>query len=73
MILSLYAGWTKILKYWNRTERSPVYIAVIVLDPTLKWSYFDDWDPEWQPYMHQNIKQFWEIYKPIVLAREEAF
>ena len=36
MVLSLGIGWTKVLKYWNRTERSPVYIAAIVLDPTLK-------------------------------------
>ena len=31
---SLQTGLTKLLKYWNKTERSPAYIAAIVLDPT---------------------------------------
>lgn len=57
---SIEAGYTKLLKYWNRTERSPVYIAAIVLDPTQKWSYFDDWDPSWQPNMKQAMRAFWE-------------
>ena len=37
---SLHAGYAKLLKYWNKTERSlaSVYIAAIVLDPTVKWS-----------------------------------
>ncbi len=71
---SLQAGWSKILKYWNRTERSPVYIAAIVLDPTLKWSYFDDWDPEWQPQMRQKMTLFWEsTYRPSALAHERAY
>ncbi len=33
---SLQTGFTKLLKYWNRTERLPVYIVVIVLDLTIK-------------------------------------
>ena len=33
---SLQAEYTKLLKYWNKTKRSPAYIAAIVLDPTTK-------------------------------------
>ncbi len=57
---SLQTGFTKLLKYWNRTERSPVYIAAIVLNPTTKWTYFQHWDPEWQPDMEARLKKFWE-------------
>lgn len=61
---SIQTGYTKMLKYWNKTERAPVYIAAIVLDPTIKYTYFDDWDPEWYPYMKQDLKAFWEdIYR----------
>ncbi len=57
---SLQAGYTKLLKYWNKTERSPAYIAAIVLDPTVKWQYFESWNPEWQPNMKAAMKEFWE-------------
>lgn len=33
---SFEAGLSKLLKYWNKTERSPAHIAAIVLDPTSK-------------------------------------
>ena len=72
---SLHAAYTKILLYWNKQERSPVYIAAIVLDPTLKWSYFDEWEPEWRPNMKRQMREFWETYKPSTvtsMAREQA-
>ena len=72
---SLHAAYTKILLYWNKQERSPVYIAAIVLDPTLKWSYFDEWEPEWRPNMKRQMREFWETYKPLIvtsIAREQA-
>lgn len=37
---SVQSGFTKLLKYWNKTERSPAYIAAIALNPTVKWTYF---------------------------------
>jgi hypothetical protein len=60
MVESLQTGYTKLLKYWNKTERSPAYIAAIVLDPTVKWEHFNTWDPEWQPNMKAAMKDFWE-------------
>ncbi len=62
----LHAGFTKLLKYWNRTERVPVYTAAMILDPTLKYTYFEDgWDPEWQPHIREQMRLFWEsTYKP---------
>lgn len=60
MVESLQTGYTKLLKYWNKTERSPAYIAAIVLDPTVKWEHFNTWDPEWQSNMKAAMKDFWE-------------
>ena len=57
---SLQAGSTKLLKYWNKTDRSPAYIGAIVLDPTIKWQHFDTWDPQWRSDMRLFMKQFWE-------------
>ena len=57
---SVQSGWTKMLKYWNRTERSLAYMAAIVLNPCIKWSYFDEWEADWRPNMKQALKTFWE-------------
>ena len=58
---SIQAGYTKLLKYWNRTERSPAYIAAIVLNPTQKWAYFSHWERHWQPNMKSALQRFWEL------------
>ena len=34
MHAAIQTGYTKLLKYWNKTERAPAYIAAIILDPT---------------------------------------
>ena len=57
---SIEAGHTKMLEYWNKTARSPAYIAAIVLDPTTKYTYFKHWKPEWQPDMKFAMRDFWE-------------
>ena len=57
---SLRAGFTKLLKYWNKTDRSLAYIAAAFLDPTVKWQHFDTWDPQWRPDIRSTMKQFWE-------------
>ena len=37
----------KIEKYYNMTNESPVYIAVIILDPNAKWKYIENnWKKE---------------------------
>ena len=39
------SSWAKLNKYYGLTDRTPVYMAVIVLIPSLKWSYFKgNWD-----------------------------
>ena len=57
---SLHAGLIKLLKYWNKTERAPAYIAAIVLNPRKKWKYFKRWNSEWQLDMEAIMKKFWE-------------
>ena len=61
----LQARYIKLLKYWKLTGRAPVYIAAIILDPTLKYDYFDNyWDPNWQPGIKRAMRLLWEgIYK----------
>jgi len=34
-------GWKKMDKYFSATDRAPVYLAVVVFNPKLKWRYFE--------------------------------
>lgn len=60
------AGWAKLNKYYTLTEKSPAYVAAVVLDPSQKWTYFEEqwtgnqayWVTEWR----QKIQLFWEIH-----------
>lgn len=47
-------------EYYRKADRAPAYIAAIVLDPTKKWSYFQDWEPEWRTNAERSLKTFWE-------------
>ena len=38
---AIQAGWNKVTKYYNLTSNSPSYAATVVLDPSMKWQYFE--------------------------------
>ncbi len=52
------AGWKKLTEYYRKADRVLAYIAAIVLDPTKKWFYFRDWEPEWRTSAKQSLKTF---------------
>ena len=55
------AGWAKLDKYYSLTERSPAYIASMVLVPWQKWSYFEDnWPVEWVSDARTTVQRLWE-------------
>jgi hypothetical protein len=54
------AGWAKLDKYYSLTDRSPVYIAALVLSPQWKWDYIDNnWPKEWQSDCRKRMLDFW--------------
>lgn len=57
MLECLHAGYDKLLKHRNMIERSPAYIAAMVMDPTVKWNYFNKWNPQWQPNMKCALRR----------------
>jgi hypothetical protein len=55
------SGWAKLEKYYCLTERSPVYIAALVLCPQNKWNYIEDnWPEEWIPEAKAKMQEFWQ-------------
>ena len=71
---SVQSGFIKLLKYWNKTDQSPAYIAAVVLDPTVNWTYFESWDPTWEPDMKAKLRDYWEsTYRaPISLVDDRS-
>ena len=54
------SGWAKLDKYYSLTERSPVYIAALVLSPQWKWDYIDNnWPPDWREVCRKQMLDFW--------------
>jgi hypothetical protein len=42
------SAWSKLDKYYTKTNESTAYIAALVLDPCMKWEYISlTWQPEW--------------------------
>lgn len=53
------SGWKKLNKYYSLTERSPVYIAALVLCPQWKWEYIDNnWPAHWIPLAKAQMQEF---------------
>ena len=64
------SGWAKLEKYYSLTERSPVYIAALVLCPQNKWDYIDsNWPAEWVLTAKIQIQEFWQTeYKSTAIT-----
>jgi hypothetical protein len=64
------AGWAKLDKYYTLTEESAAYVAAVVMDPSQKWSHFEEmWAPQptWLPKHQELIKNVWlRQYNPTV-------
>ena len=54
------AGWAKLDKYYSLTDRSPVYIAALVLSLQWKWDYIDNnWPSDWRAPCRKQMLDFW--------------
>ena len=64
------SSWAKLDKYYSLTERSPVYIAALVLSPQWKWDYIDNnWPEDWRAACRKQMLDFWtKEYKSTAIA-----
>lgn len=59
MLGSLDAGHTKLLKYYDKADSSPVYIAAVILNPRFKWTLFDRWEETTKKRAKDVLMRFW--------------
>lgn len=53
------SSWAKLDKYYSLTDRSPVYIAALVLSPQRKWDYIaNNWPADWRGPCRQQMLDF---------------
>ena len=61
---ALDASWEKLCKYYKLTDNSPVYIVAAVLDPRMKYKYFEHrWDKEWLPGVMEKMRSTFDQYR----------
>ena len=53
------AGYSKLLKYFNKKSRTPAYIAVVVFNPSLKWTFFDHWEVDDEEEAKHTLFKLW--------------
>jgi hypothetical protein len=61
MVACIETGWAKLDHYYNLADRSPVYIAAIVLNSKWKFEYFTGiWTSGWIEDAKQQLRAFWQ-------------
>ena len=59
------SAWSKLDKYYTKTNESTAYVAAVVLDPRMKWEYISStWQPEWVTDAKTLVIQRWKKYRP---------
>jgi hypothetical protein len=58
------SAWSKLDKYYTKTNDSAAYVAALVLDPCMKWEYINStWESEWIPDAKTMVVQLWKKYR----------
>ena len=51
------SGWSKLVKYYDKTSDSPAYVAALVLNPAYKWEYIEKtWEQTWIQGARESVK-----------------
>src|ERR1700710_2600218 len=59
------SAWSKLDKYYTKTNDSPAYTAALVLDPCMKWEYITStWPAKWIPDARALVAKLWKKYRP---------
>ena len=60
------SGWSKLVKYYEKTSDSPAYVAALVLNPAYKWEYIDkNWEQTWIQGAMESVAGLWKAkYRP---------
>ncbi len=61
---ALEAAWKKLDKYYNLTDKSTVYVIATMLDPRMKYKYFErNWRADWLMEVKQKMRNTFNQYR----------
>ena len=59
--IALNYTWGILNKYYSETDKCRMYVVSLVLDPQMKYDYFErNWKKEWIQDMKEKMKSVWE-------------
>ncbi|KAG7410316.1 Zinc finger BED domain-containing protein RICESLEEPER 2 [Fusarium oxysporum f. sp. raphani] len=73
MVHSIHMGWWVLSKYYEESDRNPIYATALLLHPEKRRRYFDrHWAEEWRRTAIAGARQHWAKYKNRPLPSESA-
>jgi hypothetical protein len=62
LLAQIETGWTKLNKWYTKTEQSAAYVAAVVMDPSWKWIYFQEhWEEaSWIEEAKKAVAYLWK-------------
>ncbi|KAJ3454150.1 hypothetical protein MRS44_018044 [Fusarium solani] len=73
MVHSIHMGWWVLSKYYEESDRNPIYATALLLHPEKRRRYLDrHWAEEWRQTAIAGARQLWAKYKDRPLPSESA-
>jgi hypothetical protein len=73
MVHSIHMGWWVLSKYYEESDRNPIYATALLLHPEKRRRYLDrHWAEEWRRTAIAGARQHWAKYKDRPLPSESA-
>ncbi|KAM3454108.1 hypothetical protein NHJ6243_008970 [Beauveria neobassiana] len=73
MVNSVYMGWWILSKYYEESDRNPIYATALLLLPEKRRRYLDrHWAEEWRQPAIDGARRLWAKYKDRPLSPESA-
>jgi hypothetical protein len=61
---ALDASWEKLDKYYTATDKCPVYVVATILDPRMKYKYFEEhWRKDWLKEVMGKMQATYNQYR----------
>ncbi|KAG7425361.1 hypothetical protein Forpi1262_v013208 [Fusarium oxysporum f. sp. raphani] len=73
MVHSIHMGWWVLSKYYEESDRNPIYATALLLHPEKRRRYLDrHWAEEWRRTAIAGARQHWAKYKDRPLPSESV-
>ncbi|KJZ69620.1 hypothetical protein HIM_10983 [Hirsutella minnesotensis 3608] len=73
MVNSIHMGWWVLSKYYEETDKNPVYATALLLHPEKRRRYLDrHWAPEWRQTAVAAAQRQWAKYKDRPISSERT-